>query len=90
MLLIAGLVIGVVVGVCLAKPVNGCGTLLLVPFAMIIYVYVCQRQHPENLTSTIALDYIFGPLWPSIGAVVGFAAGKLICVWADRRSNRRD
>lgn len=71
-MLIVGFLAGLVVGAALANPKVGCAVLLLVPVAMIIYIGVWQSQHPESLRSTSGLDFIFGPLWPSIGAVAGF------------------
>lgn len=45
---------------------------------MVAYISWWQSQHPESLRSTSALDFLFGPLWPSLGAIAGFYAGKLL------------
>jgi len=34
-----------------------------------------QGEHPEDLRSTSGLDFVFAPLWPSLGAVMGYFAG---------------
>ena len=74
--LLIGLIIGIVVGGVAPRRKIGCVALLAVPVAMFGYVAWWQGQHPENLTSTSGLDYIFGALWPSIGALAGFYAAQ--------------
>ena len=73
-----GVVIGALIGVAVAKQKVGCLTLLAVPVAMVFYVGWWQGQHPENLRSTSSLDFVFGPLWPSLGALCGFYGGRLL------------
>lgn len=68
----AGLLIGRLVG----RPRLGCLILFAVPVAMIAYISWWQGEHPENLRSTSALDFFFGPLWPSLGALGGFYMSK--------------
>ena len=75
-LLALGLAIGLLVGVAVRKRKLGCLILLAVPVAMLFYVGWWQGQHPENLRSTSALDFMFGPLWPSLAALAGFYAGQ--------------
>jgi hypothetical protein len=70
-----GLAAGLLVGLLLPRPKIGCLVLLAVPIAMIGFVSWWQGQHPENLTSTSGLDFVFGPLWPSLGALGGYFAG---------------
>jgi hypothetical protein len=74
-LLAAGFVSGMLIGLYVNKHKLGCLVLLAVPFSMIVYVSWWQGQHPENLRSTSGLDFLFGPLWPSLGATVGFYVG---------------
>jgi uncharacterized membrane protein YfcA len=64
-----GAIVGLLVGIFLPSPKVGCFVLLIVPIAMIFFVNWWQGQHPENLRSTSGLDFIFGPLWPSLGAI---------------------
>jgi hypothetical protein len=78
MLLIAGAVTGSVIGLLAPGPKLGCAALWIVPLAMIAYVYVWQRAHPESLRSTSGLDFFFGPLWPSLGAMFGFVVGTAV------------
>jgi type III secretory pathway component EscS len=80
-----GLVVGLVIGLLIRTQKIAFAILLLIPVAMIGYVNWWQAQHPENLTSTSALDFIFGPLWPSAGAIVGYYLGKFV---RDRFSKR--
>ena len=75
-MLIVGFVAGLLIGIVLASPKVGCAALLLVPITTIVYIGVWQSQHPENIRSTSALDFVFGPLWPGIGAVAGFVAAR--------------
>ena len=78
MLIFCGAFLGVVVGFVVPNPRFGCVILLAVPAVMVVYTGVWQATHPEQLRSTSALDYIFGPLWPSLGALGGFLLG--ICL----------
>jgi hypothetical protein len=68
------LVFGLLVGIAVPMRKLGCVVLLAVPVAMLFFVNWWQSQHPENLRSTSALDFMFGPLWPSLGALAGFYA----------------
>ena len=87
MLLIAGALAGLVIGLAVPNPKLGCAALWIVPLAMIIYVYAWQRAHPENLRSTSGLEFFFGPLWPSLGAMVGFVVGtSLRCFVLSKRN----
>jgi len=76
-LLIIGFVVGLFVGLTMPSHKAGCFALLPVPIIMIAYISQWQSQHPENLRSTSGLDFIFGPLWPSAGAIAGFYLGRL-------------
>ena len=75
-LLAVGFAAGSLVGVTVTRQKLGCIVLLVVPVLMICYVGWWQSEHPENIRSTSGLDYIFGPLWPSLGAVGGYYAGR--------------
>ncbi|MEG8039584.1 hypothetical protein QP166_09595 [Sphingomonas sp. LR60] len=74
-MLISGAVIGLLIGLLSPSGRVGCIILWIVPIGMIAYIAFWQWQHPENLRSTSALDYMFGPLWPSLGAGAGYVAG---------------
>ena len=76
-LLTVGFVFGMLVGVLAPTHKLGCFVLLTVPIAMIAYIAWWQGQHPEALRSTSGLDFLFGPLWPSLGAIAGLFAGKI-------------
>lgn len=78
MLLLYGALAGFIVGAAIPKPKLGCLILLTVPVVMIVYINRWQAAHPENLRSTSALDFLFGPLWPSLGAIGGFVAGMML------------
>jgi len=73
-----GLVFGFVVGIVITKPKLGCLTLFLVPIAMIAYISAWQQQNPQFIRSTSGLDFLFGPLWPSVDALCGFAVGLIL------------
>lgn len=77
-LLAAGFACGLLVGVLAPRDKLGCFILLTVPIAMVVYTAWWQGQHPEALRSTSALDFFFGPLWPSLGAIAGFYVGRLL------------
>jgi hypothetical protein len=80
-----GGVVGLLVGVLLPRPKLGCMVLLIVPVAMIFFVSWWQGQHPENLRSTSGLDFVFGPLWPSVGATAGYFVGMWLRSLFDKR-----
>ena len=77
-LLALGFVVGIVVGATITRQKLGCTLLLAVPVAMFAYVWWQQGQHPESLRSTSSLDFLFGPLWPSLGAAAGFFGGATL------------
>lgn len=80
-----GIGVGMLVGITLPRPKLGCLVLLAVPVAMIAYISWWQGEHPENLRSTSALDFVFGPLWPSLGAIGGYFTGKWLRSLLDKR-----
>jgi hypothetical protein len=73
-----GAVAGIVIGFFISRPKLGCAVLLIIPTAMIFFIGWWQGQHPENLRSTSGLDFMFGPLWPSVGALAGSCLGRLL------------
>ena len=70
-----GAVLGLIIGILLPRPKIGCFVLLTIPLAMILFIGWWQEQHPENLRSTSGLDFVFGPLWPSLGALGAYFVG---------------
>jgi hypothetical protein len=86
MLLIYGAVAGLLVGAVIPGKRFGCMALLIVPIAMIVYVSRWQAAHPENIRSTSGLDFIFGPLWPSLGALAGFYTARALRAWVTGRN----
>lgn len=74
-MLISGAVIGLMTRIFSPSGRVGCTILWIVPIGMIGYIAFWQWQHPENLRSTSSLDFLFGPLWPSFGASVGYVVG---------------
>jgi hypothetical protein len=77
-LLVAGFVVGLLIGAASPKPMYGCLFLLAVPVGMFAYMWWWQSQNPDKLHSTSALDLLFGPLWPSLGAIGGFVTALLL------------
>lgn len=77
-LMIAGAGAGFAFGLAGWSQKIGCVFLALISLAMIVYVAVWQEMHPENLRSTSGLDFIFGPLWPCLGAFCGWSVGTLM------------
>ena len=70
-----GFVAGLLTGLALPRPKLGCLVLFAVPVAMYAYVSQWHSEHPENMRSTSGLDFVFGPLWPSLGAFWGYFIG---------------
>lgn len=77
-LLVIGAIIGVLAALLIASPRVGCASLWVIPIATIAVVIVDQRMHPETVRSTSALDFVFAPLWPSLGALTGYGVGRLV------------
>ena len=73
-LLICGFAVGLLTGIVLPHPKLGCVGLLGVPTGMFAYIWWGQGQNPDKLRSTSALDFVFGPLWPSLGRICGYLA----------------
>ena len=84
-MLIAGFVVGLLVGVAVEKQRLGCLILLVIPVAMVCYISWWQGANPDKLRSTSALDFMFGPLWPSLGALVGYYAGQTLRWYSRKR-----
>jgi hypothetical protein len=57
---------------------RGCLGLLGVPLLTLVCLWVWHSLGPEKLHSTSALDFVFGPMWTSHGAIVGFGVGEFI------------
>ena len=79
-----GAIAGFAIGYLVKRHAAGCAALALVPLAMFGYIWFWQSQHPENLRSTSALDFVFGPLWPSLGALAGFYIARLVLTGKNR------
>ena len=77
-LLVGGSIVGLLAALLITNSRLGCAVLWIIPIAMIVIVIVDQQLHPENVRSTSALDFVFAPLWPSLGAIAGYAAGRLL------------
>lgn len=75
LMLIAGGLAGLLIGRLAGSEKAGCGLLCIIPLSMVIYVAISQALRPESLGSTSALEYFFDPLWPSVGAILGFGLG---------------
>ena len=78
LLVFCGFVAGLLVGITVGRPALGCLIMLAIPAAMIACIAWWQSQNPDLLRSTSALDFVFGPLWPSLGGICGFIIGQLL------------
>lgn len=76
-LLFVGAIIGFVAALLFARPWPGCASLWIIPLTMIVVVIFDHHIHPETVRSTSALDFMFAPAWPSLGAMAGYIAGRL-------------
>ena len=75
-LIITGTIFGLIVGFLVSERKVGCAILLAAPIAMIGYIGWWQGVRTENLRSTSGLDFFFGSLWPSVGAILGYYFGQ--------------
>lgn len=57
---------------------RGLLAVLTVPLGMIVVIKIYHAANAGELRSTSALDFIFGPLWPTLGAVPGFFVARAI------------
>lgn len=78
LLLFFGFIAGMFVATGVARPAVGCLILAAVPIVTIAYIYWWQGENPDKLRSTSGLDFVFGALWPSLGAIVGLLVGKAL------------
>lgn len=74
-MLIAGGLAGLMIGRLAVSEKAGCALLFVIPLSTIVFVAISQALRAEILRSTSALEYFFYPLWPSIGAILGFGLG---------------
>lgn len=63
---------------------RGLVALLTIPVGMIAVVLIYHAVYAGELRSTSALDFVFGPLWPTLGAVPGFHAARALRSWRTR------
>lgn len=75
LMLFAGGLAGWLIGRLAGSERAGCALLFIIPLSVIVYVAISQTLRPESLRSTSALEYFVNPLWPSIGAILGFGLG---------------
>lgn len=88
MLIVGGLV-GLAIGIFARSEGVGCLALMAIPVGIFAYVWVWQGQNPDSLRSTSALDFLFVPLWPSLGAIGGYV-GVRVAQSLVRRLDRPD
>jgi len=83
----AGFVAGLVVGWLAPTSKLGCFVLLGVPVLALGYVSWWLIENPDikREQATWALVYLFGPLWPSAGALVGFYLYRALQKWSRKR-----
>lgn len=85
-LLIIGFIAGVVGGLLVGSKRIGCWTMGTVPIGAIVYVSWWQEQHPENIRSTSGMDFVFVPIPPTTGALVGYILVWLVRDWLTLKS----
>ena len=66
----------------------GCAVLCVIPLAMFSLVHEELSDPTRRPDALDALMYFFGPLWPSLGALGGFLAGRKARTWALSRKRR--
>jgi len=77
-LILYGAIAGLIAGLFIRGNGLGCLALIAVPAAIIAFVAIWHTAHPEVLESTSGLDYVFLPLWPTLGALGGFIVAKVV------------
>lgn len=75
-LIVFGAIMGAGAAIVFTNARLGCVSLLIIPISMYFYTDWWVSNNPDLWTSTIALEYFFGPFWPSLGAVMGFLLGR--------------
>jgi hypothetical protein len=85
-MLLLGAVVGFLIGLIAPSERSGCSLLGIIPASTIIYIAVWQGQNSYNVRSTSALDFLFGPLWPSLGGFGGLLLGRVVrAIWMGGR-----
>jgi len=85
--ILAGFIAGLVVGWLAPTSKLGCLVLLGIPFLALGYVSWWLAENPEikREQATWAAVYFFGPLWPSVGALLGFYLFRALRDWFRKR-----
>ena len=75
--LLVGGIVGAIAGL-IPRAKTGCAALLIIPFVMIVYTVIELNDTSRRPDALDALLYVFNPLWPSLGALVGFGLVRLV------------
>ena len=75
-LLIGGLV-GAVTGL-VPRAKIGCAALVIIPLVMLVCTFTQQNDASRRPDALDPLFYVFNPLWPSLGALIGFGLVRLL------------
>jgi len=84
---IAGGIAGLVIGL-FAPARGGWAALCLIPVAMLAYTFVSLSDPSRKPDALDPLHYLFNPLWPSLGALMGFGLGKWLRLSFTRKGRK--
>ena len=75
--MLIGSIIGALAGL-IPRNKTGCAALLIIPLVMVIYTVIELNDPSRRPDAQDALYFVFNPLWPSLGAIIGFGLVRLI------------
>lgn len=82
--LLIGALVGAVAGL-VPRAKIGCGALVIIPLVMLVYTAIQLNDANRRPDALDALLYVFNPLWPSLGALLGFGLVRLLRTLAFRK-----
>ncbi|MXP44192.1 hypothetical protein [Allopontixanthobacter sediminis] len=82
--LVIGGILGFLAGL-IPRAKAGCATLFVIPIVMLIYTVIELNDPSRRPDALDALYYIFNPLWPTLGALVGFGLARVISGFVKRK-----
>ena len=79
-------VVGLLLGILLPRPKTRCLAWPAVPLAAVFSFVGSKSEHPDKLRFTSALNFMFEPIWSSLGDVAGNSTGTWLRRFSERHS----
>ena len=75
--MLIGSIVGALAGL-IPRSKTGCAALLIIPLVMWVYTVIELNNPSRTPDAQDSLYFVFNPLWPSLGALIGFGLVRLI------------